>query len=84
MTGPAGAGVHEPVSRIVRSVGSPDPVTFVLAVALAAAMSMGVFAHASKHGSRHPTAWGIATFLAAGVAIPVYFVRFWIRRRRDT
>ena len=64
-------------------VGSPDPVTFVLAVALAAAMSMGVFAHATKHGSRHPTAWGIATFLAAGIAVPIYFLRFWMGRRRN-
>lgn len=69
------------VFRIVRGVVSPDPVTFVLAVLLAAAISMGVFAHATKHGSRHPTAWGIAAFLAAGIAVPVYFLGFWIRRR---
>ena len=75
--------MRERVSRSVPGVGSPDPVTFVLAVALAAAMSMGVFAHATKHGSRHPTAWGIATFLAAGIAVPIYFLRFWIGRRRN-
>lgn len=63
-------------------VGTPDPVTFVLAVALAAAMSMGVFAHATKHGNRHATAWGVATFLIAGIAVPVYFLTYWIRRRR--
>jgi dolichol kinase len=43
---------------------------------------MGVFAHASRHGSRHATAWGVAAFLLAGVAVPVYFVGYWVRRRR--
>lgn len=61
-------------------VASVDPVTFVIAVALAAAISAGVFAHAAKHGSRHATAWGVAAFLVAGVAVPVYFIRYWTRR----
>jgi len=62
-------------------VASPSPVEFVFAVALAAAISMGIYAHASKHGSQHATAWGIAAFLMAGVAVPVYFLRYWLRRR---
>jgi hypothetical protein len=66
--------------RIVSVVATPDPVTFLIAVALAAAMSTGVFVHAERHGSRHATAWGIATFLAAGVTVPVYFIRYWARR----
>jgi hypothetical protein len=61
-------------------VASVDPVTFVIAVALAAAISAGVFAHAAKRGSRHATAWGVAAFLVAGVAVPVYFIRHWTRR----
>jgi hypothetical protein len=61
-------------------VSNPSPVEFVVAVALAAAISMGVYAHASKHGSRHPTAWGVAAFLIAGIAVPVYFIRYWTRR----
>jgi hypothetical protein len=60
-----------------------DTVTFLIAVALAAVASLAVFNHASKHGSRHATAWGIAVFLIAGVAVPVYFVRYWLRRRAD-
>lgn len=40
-----------------------------------------VFTHAQRHGSKHATAWGIAAFLAAGVVVPVYFVRYWLRRR---
>ena len=61
-------------------VATVDPVTFLIAVALAAAISTGVFMHATKHGSRHPTAWGVAAFLAAGVTVPVYFFRYWLRR----
>jgi hypothetical protein len=64
----------------VSVVDTLDPVTFVVAVALAAAMSTGVFIHAERHGSRHATAWGVATFLAAGVTVPVYFIRYWVRR----
>lgn len=54
---------------------------FLLGVAIAAAASMAVFAHATRHGSRHATAWGVATFLALGIAVPVYFIRYWSRRR---
>jgi hypothetical protein len=63
-------------------MGNPSPVEFVLAVALAAAISMGVYAHASRHGSKHATAWGVAAFLVAGIAVPVYFIRYWTRRGR--
>jgi hypothetical protein len=62
-------------------VDGSDTATFVIAVAIAAAASMGVFAHASRHGSRHATAWGVGTFLLLGVVVPVYFVRHWLRRR---
>lgn len=59
-----------------------DTVTFLVGIAIAAALSTGVFAHADRHGSKHATGWGVATFLAAGIAVPVYFVRYWLRRRR--
>lgn len=55
---------------------------FLFVVGLAAVASMAVFAHASRHGSRHATAWGVATFLAAGVVVPLYFLRYWLTRRR--
>ena len=66
--------------RIVSVVATADPATFLIAVALAAVISPGLFLHATKHGSRHPTAWGVAAFLAAGVTVPVYFIRHWMRR----
>jgi hypothetical protein len=56
---------------------------FVIVTALAAAASLAVFAHADRHGNKHATAWGIATFLAAGIAVPLYFIRYWLRARRQ-
>jgi hypothetical protein len=55
---------------------------FLLAIAFAGAISMATFAHADRHGSRHATAWGVGAFLAAGVVVPVYFIRYWLRGRR--
>ena len=55
---------------------------FLLVLVTSAAMSMVVFAHADKHGNKHATAWGIATFLALGIAVPLYFIRYWLRTRR--
>lgn len=56
---------------------------FGLAVVLAAVLAMGVFHHASTRGNTRATAWGIATFLAAGVIVPVYFMRYyWLKGRR--
>ena len=64
--------------------GDSESPAFVLGVALAAAISAGVFAHASRHGSRHATAWGVAAFLFAGITVPVYFIRYWVRGRTQT
>lgn len=60
-----------------------SPAAFLITLAVTAAISAGVFAHASKHGSKHATAWGVAAFLLAGIAVPVYFVRYWILRSRN-
>jgi hypothetical protein len=54
----------------------------LLVLLLSAAVSMAVFAHADRRGNRHATAWGIATFLALGIAVPLYFIRYWARTRR--
>ena len=58
----------------------PDAVAFVIAVAIAEGISMAVFGHASKHGNTRATAWGVGAFLAAGVVVPLYFLRFWLGR----
>jgi hypothetical protein len=59
-----------------------SPGQFIVVVVLAAALSMWVYWHASRHGSRHATAWGVLTFLAAGIAVPVYFIHYFLTRRR--
>ena len=68
------------LASTLRDTGYLD---FGVAVALAALLAMGVFHHASKRGNRHATAWGIATFLLAGVAVPLYFSRYWLTKRRS-
>jgi hypothetical protein len=57
---------------------------FVFVLVISAAASMGVFAHAEKRGNKHATAWGVATFLALGIAVPLYFIRYWVRTRRGS
>jgi hypothetical protein len=54
---------------------------FFVALVLAAALSMWIYWHASRHGSRHATAWGIAAFFF-WVAVPVYFLHYLLTRRR--
>jgi hypothetical protein len=56
---------------------------FLIVTALAAAASLAVFAHADRHGNKHATAWGVGTFLAAGIVVPLYFIRYWLRARRQ-
>ena len=43
---------------------------------------MATFAHADRNGNTHATAWGVGAFLAAGIVVPVYIVRVWLRKRR--
>ncbi len=64
------------------AIAELSPGTFLVAVAVAAAASMAVFAHADKQGNRHATAWGIGVFLLAGVVLPLYVLRCWLRSRR--
>jgi hypothetical protein len=54
-----------------------------LLLALWTASALLVFWHADKHGSKRATAWGIAAFVASGLVVPFYFVRYWLRRRRE-
>ena len=55
---------------------------FLIATMIAAGISLATFAHADRHGNPHATAWGVGAFLAAGVVVPVYVVRVWLRKRR--
>jgi drug/metabolite transporter (DMT)-like permease len=63
------------------SLGDPSPANFVIAVILAAGLAMLIFRHADRHGNRHATAWGVFTFLAALIAIPLYVLNYWMGKR---
>jgi hypothetical protein len=67
------------------SLAQTDTIDFLIAVVIAAGLAMLIFRHADRHGSRHATAWGLFTFLAAIVAIPLYFASYWLGKsgRRD-
>ena len=66
---------------IAASIADLSPIQFAIAITLAALLAMAVFAHANRHGSRHATAWGVATFLVAGIVVPFYFIRYWLQKR---
>lgn len=66
---------------VVAAFQDPSLGTVLVALILFAALSMFVYWHASKHGSRHATAWGIVVFLF-WPAIVAYFLNYWATRRR--
>jgi drug/metabolite transporter (DMT)-like permease len=53
---------------------------FLAALLLAAALSMWVYWHASRHRSRHATAWGVSAFLFVGFF--AYLIHHYATRRR--
>ena len=53
----------------------------IVGIVIFAALSMWVYWHASRHGSRHATAWGVLVFLLWPVIL-VYFVHHYATRRR--
>jgi ABC-type phosphate transport system permease subunit len=54
---------------------------FLLLLAVFTALSMWVYWHASRHGSKHATAWGVAVFLVWPVIL-IYFIHYRLTRRR--
>jgi len=67
---------------VVADLAALSPAGFVVVVAIDAGVSLLIFRHADRHGSRHATAWGIFAFLFAGLAIPLYAVWYLTSRRR--
>ena len=63
-------------------LGATSPVTFLIIVAVDAVLAALIFRHADRRRNRHATAWGVFTFLAAGITIPVYFIWYWLRGSR--
>lgn len=68
----------------VRHWGCVPFYEFLIAITIAAGISMATFAHADRNGSPHATAWGVGAFLAAGLVVPIYVARVWLRRRRPS
>lgn len=58
-----------------------SPGAFVLGLAISTALSLLVFAHASRHGSKHATAWGVAAFALGALGAAVYYARHWWKAR---
>ena len=53
---------------------------FIFALVVSTALSLIVFRHADRHGSKHATAWGIATFFFGAFGAAIYFARYLSRR----
>jgi hypothetical protein len=67
---------------MVAALGNISPGAFIISGARAAALAMAVFWHANKNGNKYATWWGVATFLFAGLTVPVYVIYFLMTRRR--
>jgi hypothetical protein len=65
---------------MIGAVARPNVGAFLFAVVIDALLSMLVFRHADRHGSKHATAWGVFTFLFAGFVVPFYFIRYALQR----
>jgi hypothetical protein len=61
-----------------------SPAAFVFGLAISTALSLLVFSHASRHGSKHPTAWGIAAFALGALGAVVYYARYWWKARSSS
>ncbi len=89
---PVGAEWLQAGSNILDARGVPSTCNtwdmafpdFLIAVVIAAGISMATFAHADRSGNAHATAWGVGAFLAAGIVVPVYVIRVWLRKRRPS
>jgi hypothetical protein len=62
-------------------MGHVSNAQFFVAFAVAAIVSAGVFLHADRHGSKHPTAWAVLVFFFLAIALPVYCIHTWYARR---
>jgi membrane protein YdbS with pleckstrin-like domain len=54
---------------------------FAVVFAISAVVGAAVWIHADRHGSKHPTAWGIAAVLAPALVVIIYIVHNRRRRR---
>ncbi|MEY2452849.1 MAG: hypothetical protein QOD92_2423 [Acidimicrobiaceae bacterium] len=62
------------------NIAALSTANIVLAWSVATVVAAVVFTHATKHGSKHATAWGIGTFLLMIVVLPAYVLHVWRRK----
>jgi hypothetical protein len=55
---------------------------FLFGFVLAAIIGGAVWIHADRNGSKNPTAWAISVTLFLAIALPIYLIRNYRRRRR--
>ncbi len=55
---------------------------FLAVFAVSAVIGGAVWIHADRHGSKRPTAWGIATVLAPGLVVTIYLIHYYRVKRR--
>jgi predicted PurR-regulated permease PerM len=65
---------------VLAAIGDITFGQLVLAIIVGVVISLAVFAHASKHGNKHPTAWGVLVFLFPA-AVVAYLVYYYLTRR---
>jgi len=63
-------------------VTQPSNAQFLVVFVIAAVAGAGVWLHADRNGSRHPTAWAMAVVLFLGIALPAYLIHVRRMRRR--
>jgi hypothetical protein len=66
---------------VLAAIGDISFGELVLAILVGVLLSLGVFSHATKHGNRHATAWGVVVFLLPAAVIG-YFAYYFLTRRR--
>ena len=58
------------------------PAEFAVALAIAIAAAVVVFAHADKRGNKHATAWGVVSFFVPAAALLYFGRQWWSTRHR--
>ena len=70
------AGVCEELATVRAPMpGTISTSALMTAWAIAAAVAITVFLHATRRGNRHATAWGIGVFLCMIPVLPIYILR---------
>ena len=70
---------EEPATVRAPMLGTISTPALMTAWAIAAAVAITVFLHATRRGNRHATAWGVGAFLFMIPVLPIYILRCTLR-----